>query len=416
MGDEVEAPQNIGPYILLEKVGSGAFATVYKALHSVTNITVALKVIAKKNLKNQNEFQLLQREVNLMKSMDHPFIASFYEVRTDDKNFYIAIEFVENGNLLDYVNNQRGLSEAQAKKIFYQLVSVLDYLHTEKHVAHRDLKAENVLLDRNFNIRLCDFGLSKAFSTDDPFLKTTCGSPAYVAPEVIKEKPYTSAADIWSAGVLLYAMVCATLPFNGDNITLMLQQIIRWNPPIPNSLSPELRALITRILIKEPRSRITINEIKGHPWLAEYEDSRLTSEDSGLLGSLKVMEVQALDTGVMSEMRIIGYDTGGLLQEVNSYQVTERTAAYKILKREKTIDEINAWQKSREMRCKQLQNTRLPMLYENAHSKSVDGRAQNGHNKNLFNKFEPGGKFRTIQTRVRKKVNEPKNPIILTPI
>jgi serine/threonine protein kinase len=201
--DIVQAPAQVGNYQILEVLGSGAFATVFRARHRVTMGVVALKAIPKRKLRTMQEFELLQREVNLMKIMDHPFIAGLFGVLDDEENFYLVIELVENGNLLDYINTNKGLTEQQASRIFAQLASVLDYLHHEKHVVHRDLKAEDVLLDANYNIRVVDFGLSRAFTKGNPFLQTTCGSPAYVSPEIIKEEPYTAAADVWSSGILL---------------------------------------------------------------------------------------------------------------------------------------------------------------------------------------------------------------------
>ena len=167
-----EVPPQIGQYVFIEEIGAGAFAVVYKAQDILTMVFVAIKVINKRLIRSKTEFDLLQREVNLIRTMDHPFIALFYEALEDEKNFYLVQELVENGNLLDYVNSHKGLSEEEAGHIFIQLISVLDYLHNIRHVAHRDLKAENVLLDRNYNVRLCDFGLSRAFTRDDPYLKT----------------------------------------------------------------------------------------------------------------------------------------------------------------------------------------------------------------------------------------------------
>lgn len=416
-----DTPQSVGSYVIIDTIGSGAFATVYRAQHRLTMCIVALKSIAKKKLRNQAEFQLLQREVNLMKGMDHPFIASFFEVLEDEKNFYLVIELVENGNLLDYINQNRGLSEQQARRIFYQLVTVLDYLHNEKRVVHRDLKAENVLLDRNYNIRLVDFGLSKAFTKNDPFLQTTCGSPAYVSPEIIREKPYTAAADIWSSGVLLYAMVVGTLPFNGDNISFMLQQILTVNPTIPNNLSPELRHMLMRLLVKDPASRIDIKEIKQHAWLAEFEDSRLMSEDFGLMSQLKVFNIQQLDSGVVSEMRILGYDTGGLVQELQVGQINPRTAAYKMLKRQRTIDEINNWQNARIQKCKQFQEEKLPLL-DSPMFKSTEGKKPEPITPKLNptpsqSAFKarpephPKHRFPAMPPRLRKRTNTNNEPV-----
>ena len=344
-GQAPEIPNQIGQYSILEILGSGAFATVYKAQHVLTMTPVAIKVIPKKNLRNKVEFELLQREVSLIKSMDHPFIAMFYEAVDDDKNFYLVQELVENGNLLDYINNCKGLSESQASHIFIQLISVLDYLHNVRHVVHRDLKAENVLLDRNNNIRLVDFGLSKAFTRDDPFLKTTCGSPAYVAPEIIREQPYTASADIWSAGILLYAMTVGQLPFNGENISYMLQQILLVNPRMPCHLTPPLRNLLERLLAKDPKSRVTISEIKNHPWIIEEPESCLFSSEASFEG-LKVVGSQP-DNGVISEMRILGFDTSGILQELSANQINSRTAVYKMLRRQRLMDELSQMNKDK---------------------------------------------------------------------
>lgn len=370
--EAAEAPRSVGPYVILGTLGSGAFATVYKAQHTITTTVVALKCIAKRKLRSQVEFELLQREVNLMKGMDHPFIASFFEVLDDEKNFYIAIELVENGNLLNYINDNHGLKEGDARRIFYQLVTVLEYLHFEKRVVHRDLKAENVLLDRHYNIRLVDFGLSKAFTKGDPFLLTTCGSPAYVSPEIIKEQPYTAAADVWSAGILLYAMVVGALPFNADSVPLMLQQICTVNPVIPNGLSADLRNLLRRLLVKDPKGRIRLNEIRTHPWLADFEDADLLSEDFGLIKSFRTMDVQQLDNVVVSEMRALGYDVNGLMQELRNVQINPRTAAYKMLQRQRIIDEINNWQKVRVERCRKLKEEKMTLGEHPAVAKSQD--------------------------------------------
>ncbi|OHS97673.1 CAMK family protein kinase [Tritrichomonas foetus] len=348
--DNNDVPQTVGQYLIIKILGSGAFATVYLAQHTITLAMVALKCIQKRKLKNQAEFELLQREINLFRAMDHPFISSFFEVLEDEKNFYIAMEMVENGSLLDLINNNKGLSESQARRVFIQLLTVMQYLHYEKHVVHRDLKAENVLLDRFYNVRLVDFGLSKAFSKNDPFLQTTCGSPAYVAPEIIKELPYTSDADIWSLGILLYAMVCGTLPFNGDNISLMLQQIISINPPVPNHLSPELKNLISKLLIKDPNARIKLPDILKHSWIVDYEDPKGLLDDLESIKNLSLVHSNEVDAGVMSEMRILGYDTAGIAQDLSQNTINQRTAAYKMLKRQKTIDEIKVWQEKRDQR------------------------------------------------------------------
>jgi serine/threonine protein kinase len=349
--DDEECPDQIGPYQVLEPLGSGAFATVYKARHRKTMCIVALKAIRKSNLHNMQEFELLEREVSVIKKMDHPFIASFFEILDDDRRFFLAIELVERGNLLDYINAKSGLNESQARRVFYQLITVLDYLHREKHVVHRDLKAENVLLDSHNNIRVVDFGLSRAFTKDNPFLQTTCGSPGYVAPEIIREEPYTAAADIWSAGILLYAMVVGTLPFDGDNLSSMLNAILTEHPVLPPHLSPEVRYLLRKLLTKDPAGRITIVQIMTHPWMAEYTDTKLMSDDHRSVNSLKIQDVSRLDSRVVDEMSSLGYDSSGLLRALHEGQVDERVAVYKMLRRKLLMDEINTWQTARVKRA-----------------------------------------------------------------
>ncbi|OHT08314.1 hypothetical protein TRFO_04930 [Tritrichomonas foetus] len=167
----------VGDYILERAIGSGTFASVLLGIHQVTKTKVAVKRISRQNFHDSDFEERFRREVDLIRKLDHPFIAEFYDVIQDDSNYYIIMELVENGNMLDYVNNNGELQENQARHYFCQLISVLEYLHEEKKIAHRDLKAENVLLDRHFNIRLIDFGLSNIFTDDDPFLKTACGSP-----------------------------------------------------------------------------------------------------------------------------------------------------------------------------------------------------------------------------------------------
>jgi serine/threonine protein kinase len=345
MGEEPqedEVPEYVGPYRVVEPLGSGGFATVYKAIHEQTRCVVALKAIRKSGLRTMEEFELIRREVSVMKGMDHPFIASFFELLDDDNCFYLVIELVENGDLLEYINANNGLGEPQARRIFFQLVTVLNYLHREKRVAHRDLKAENVLLDSNHNIRLVDFGLSKPFSKDNPFLQTCCGSPGYVSPEIIREQPYTAASDVWSLGILLWAMLQADLPFYSDNMPTMLNLILTSQPNIPAHLSPELRDLIQRLLVKDPTHRITIPQILDHPWLSEYADSAMNVGNT-----LKIQDVAELDARVVTAMQTLGVSTDGLLERLNDGEIGHGIAIYKMLRRELLVSEINQWQRSR---------------------------------------------------------------------
>jgi serine/threonine protein kinase len=347
----------VGPYRVLKVIGSGTFATVSKAVHTLTHCEVALKAIPKHILQSMHDFELLQREVNLMKTMDHPYIASFFEVIEDPLMFYLAIEFVPHGTLLDRINSTHGLDELSARRIFSQLAQVLDYLHSQKRIVHRDLKAENILFDARGDIRLVDFGFSKSFSKSNPYMQTTCGSPAYVAPEVIRKEPYTALTDVWSAGVVLYATVCGGLPFFGDNLNTLLQAILEETPPLPSDLSPELQSLIRRVLEKDPRERITLPEIWEHPWMIGAENL-----DQDAIARMKVHEVATLDEVVTSEMRALGYDVTGLQQEIRGMAINARTAAYKMIRRKRVMEAELAREPERVNNDGRMEKSALPSL------------------------------------------------------
>jgi serine/threonine protein kinase len=391
--DERRVGQVVGSYRILDRLGSGSFATVYRAEHKATGTEVALKAIPKSSISDLRSYELLQREINLMKSMDHPFVALFYEVVESDDDYFLVMELVDGGSLLTYINNQQSHSERTARRLFYQMVSVLDYLHNDRHIAHRDIKAENVLLDRNLNIRVVDFGLARAFTPSKPFLHTSCGSPAYIAPEVIQERPYTAAADIWSAGILLYGIVTGRLPFYDANIAVMLGNILKLDPEIPAGVSPMCRQLLIRCLAKDPRGRITLDEIRGHPWIAEYENPRLADDDADAIRRLHVMNVDALDPDVMSEMRVAGYDSGGLLMDVQAGKITGRTALYKMLRRMRSIDEIQQWQQQRAARAEAfVSERRIPMAERGALARSCESALQRRMRKGLLKKPGAGAK------------------------
>lgn len=171
-------PKEIGDYAIDKKVGSGTFGSVWQGYHKTTGTKVAIKVVSHNHFSNNENARRFLREVEYIKQLDHPLIAEFYELQEDDQNYYMIMEYVENGNLLEFVNANGELDESRARHYFCELVSVLEYLHDQMKIAHRDLKAENVLFDRHNNIRLIDFGLSNMFTDENPFLSTACGSPS----------------------------------------------------------------------------------------------------------------------------------------------------------------------------------------------------------------------------------------------
>jgi serine/threonine protein kinase len=361
MSHEVAPAQTIGPFTVLGRLGSGAYGVVYRAEHARIQTQVAIKAIPKRQVDTPNDIAILEREIDLLKSLDHPFIPTLYDVRQDDEHHYIVQELADGGDLLDYINARRGLSEAESRRIFCQLLQVLDYLHSVKHVAHRDIKAENVLLDRNTHIRLVDFGLSKTFSKVNPFLHTPCGSPAYVAPEIIRHETYSTAADIWSAGILLYAMTAGTLPFYNENTGIMLNDILTNPPPICLTMSQDLRDVLSLCLVKDPEQRGTLQQIRDSKWLADHQNPKLCKEDEVALASLRVCD---LDLGLLEEMQQLGFDVSKLRDDLKNEVVNEVTASYRMIRREQLIDQINIWQIQRAKRMGQLKSEQRIRLAE----------------------------------------------------
>jgi serine/threonine protein kinase len=334
--DLVPGESRIGNYLLVEQIGNGAFASVWLARHIATNLKVAVKVILKKSVETQEAKTRFNREIALLKQMSHPFISEFFEQLEDSTRYFLVIEFAENGNMLDFVNQKGQLTEPQARHYFSQLVSVLEYLHVEKLVAHRDLKAENVLLDRYDNIRVIDFGLSNEFSSANPQLKTTCGSPAYAAPEMIKGQPYTRAADIWSSGILLYSMVAGELPYDDDNIQRLLQKIVYTDVVYPGFMSPALIDLLRKMLSKNPETRITLDKIKEHHWFSQTEYSALTN----IQLTNPAAPESAIDKEIVDQMTALGIDCHPLHQQLLTGAFSELTAIYRQLLKERTTEKM----------------------------------------------------------------------------
>jgi serine/threonine protein kinase len=323
-----------------KQIGAGAFAGVWKAHHSVSKHDVAIKVITKESVESAGARTRLQREIALLKQMDHPFISELFQVIENESAYFLVMEFVENGNLLDYANQNGCLAEDQARRYFAQLVSVLQYLHKDKKVAHRDLKCENILLDRYNNIRVIDFGLSNVFTDLNPQLKTACGSPGYAAPEMVRGNSYTTAADIWSAGILLFAVVGGYLPFDDDNIHKLLQKIVFTEVRFPDFFTPQLTDLLKKMLTKDPARRITLDLVKAHPWFSRAEYTILLENENFEPRIRAVNADTAISREVIDEITALGIDCHELPSALLNGEFTELTALYRIVLRERAKEKM----------------------------------------------------------------------------
>ncbi|XP_039118346.1 CBL-interacting serine/threonine-protein kinase 21-like isoform X5 [Dioscorea cayenensis subsp. rotundata] len=267
----------VGKYCLGRMIGEGAFAKVKLAVDVHTNRQVAVKIIDKQTvIKNKIMYQI-KREISTMKLLNHPHIVRIYEVIATKTKIYLIMEYASGGQLTDRMC--KGLTEREARRYFQQLIDAVDYCHS-RGVYHRDLKPENLLLDSEGNLKVSDFGLS-TLKKPGALLSTACGSPSYVAPEVITKKNYKgAAADVWSCGVVLFELLAGHLPFEDGSLTNLYRKITRAEYTCPSWFTANQRKLIARILNPSPRRRATITEIIGHEWFqVDYELSAEIEEE-----------------------------------------------------------------------------------------------------------------------------------------
>ncbi|XP_010529929.1 PREDICTED: CBL-interacting serine/threonine-protein kinase 22-like [Tarenaya hassleriana] len=261
-----------GKYELGKLLGMGAFAKVYEAVDVRTGEGVAIKVVNKKRLK-EGLTAHVKREISVMRRLRHPHIVRLFEVLATKTKIYFVMELAKGGELFSRVSTNR-FTENLSRKYFFQLVSAVRYCHA-RGVFHRDLKPENLLLDENRDLKVSDFGLSamREQIQSDGMLHTLCGTPAYVAPELLLKKGYDGAkADIWSCGVVLFLLNAGYLPFSDPNIMGLYRKIQKARYKVPDWTSSDLHRLLRRLLEPDPDRRITVDEILKDPWFKKGID------------------------------------------------------------------------------------------------------------------------------------------------
>uniref|UniRef100_A0A8C6YSJ5 non-specific serine/threonine protein kinase n=1 Tax=Nothoprocta perdicaria TaxID=30464 RepID=A0A8C6YSJ5_NOTPE len=255
----LEAGRSIG------EGSTGVYCVLLFNLSFTLWLQVAIKIIDKSQLDAVN-LEKIYREVQIMKMLDHPHIIKLYQVMETKSMLYLVTEFAKNGEIFDYLASHGRLSESEARRKFWQILSAVEYCHGRK-IVHRDLKAENLLLDNNMNIKIADFGFGNFYKSGEP-LTTWCGSPPYAAPEVFEGQQYEGPQlDIWSMGVVLYVLVCGALPFDGPTLPILRQRVLEGRFRIPYFMSEECEHLIRRMLVLDPSKRLTIAQIKEHKWM-----------------------------------------------------------------------------------------------------------------------------------------------------
>uniref|UniRef100_A0A8C6UPF2 Si:ch211-255p10.4 n=1 Tax=Neogobius melanostomus TaxID=47308 RepID=A0A8C6UPF2_9GOBI len=264
-----QSAQYVGPYRLEKTLGKGQTGLVKLGVHCITSQKVAIKIVNREKL-SESVLMKVEREIAILKLIEHPHVLKLHDVYENNKYLYLVLEHVSGGELFDYLVKKGRLTPKEARKFFRQIISALDFCHSHS-ICHRDLKPENLLLDEKNNIRIADFGMA-SLQVGDSLLETSCGSPHYACPEVIRGEKYDGRrADVWSCGVILFALLVGALPFDHDNLRQLLEKVKSGVFHMPHFIPPDCQSLLKGMIEVNPDKRLSLEAIQKHPW---YQGSR----------------------------------------------------------------------------------------------------------------------------------------------
>lgn len=304
----------IGPWKLGRTLGTGSTGRVRLAKNINTGKLAAIKIVPKSNFKKLENPKYktvggklpygIEREIVIMKLISHSNIMGLYDVWENKNHLYLVLEYVEGGELFDYLIKRGRLQEFEAVSYFKQIINGISYLH-QYNICHRDLKPENLLLDFNKNIKIADFGMA-ALEMDSKLLETSCGSPHYASPEIVAGKNYHGApSDIWSCGIILFALLTGHLPFDDENIRKLLLKVQNGKFVMPPDLSWEAKDLISRMLKVNPDDRISVSDILCHPLLAKYPNNSQNKGVDYRNANIKAIDDSKIDKEIIKSLRVL---------------------------------------------------------------------------------------------------------------
>ncbi|KAL7138303.1 hypothetical protein ABFS83_10G153400 [Erythranthe nasuta] len=325
-------------YKIEKRLGIGTFGKVKLAVHALTGIKVAMKILDRRSI-NNCEAEKVRREINIMRRLSHPNVVRLFEVIETPSKVYVVMEYINSGELYYYLIEKGGrLDDDESRRLFQQIISGVEHCHRHL-VVHRDLKPENLIMDSENNVKIADFGLGN-ITRDGHFLKTCCGSPNYAAPELLSRKLYAGPeVDVWSCGVILYALLCGRLPFDDDNIPILYSKIKIGVYSIPNHLSENARDLISRILVVDPMKRISIPEIRTHPWFRKNLPPYIAMSS---LGGFSTRD-NKIDIDAVKKMVEMGFDVREVVGSVQNRLQNEATVTYSILQHGRSQRHVDAY-------------------------------------------------------------------------
>ena len=319
--------KKIGQYILGKSIGEGTFGKVKQGMHIHTGEKVAVKILEKDKIQDVADVERVAREIHILKIVRHPCVVQLYEIIETQKQLYLIMEFANGGELFDFIVEQQRVEEREACYYFQQIIAGVDYI-SKLGIVHRDLKPENLLLDHNRTIKLVDFGLSNTYKPGET-LKTACGSPCYAAPEMIAGKRYTGTnVDLWSCGVILFAMICGFLPFEDPNTSQLYKKILNAEYKIPSFVSKDGADILKGILETDADKRLTIEQIREHPWYKQHQETR---HNGIIVGSDQI----PVDDALLEEIKKFDYDLDYARKCIEANKHNDVTASYNLLLKSK---------------------------------------------------------------------------------
>ncbi|XP_061564189.1 LOW QUALITY PROTEIN: serine/threonine-protein kinase BRSK1-like [Cololabis saira] len=300
-----QSAQYVGPYRLEKTLGKGQTGLVKLGVHCITGQKVAIKIVNREKL-SESVLMKVEREIAILKLIEHPHVLKLHDVYENNKYLYLVLEHVSGGELFDYLVKKGRLTPKEARKFFRQIISALDFCHSHS-ICHRDLKPENLLLDEKNNIRIADFGMA-SLQVGDSLLETSCGSPHYACPEVIRGEKYDGRrADVWSCGVILFALLVGALPFDHDNLRQLLEKVKSGVFHMPHFIPPDCQSLLKGMIEVNPEKRLTLEAIQKHPWYIGGRNEPCPEQPPPRRVCVRrILSLTELDPDVLDSMHSLG--------------------------------------------------------------------------------------------------------------
>ena len=387
----------IGNYRIEKTLGEGTFGKVKLATHIPTSQQVAIKILEKDKIIDKDDLARISHEIAFLKKLRHPNIIKIYDILENANNYYIAMELCANGELFSLIVKSKRLPEKTAQQFYAQLLCGLEAIH-RRGIVHRDIKPENLLLKEDNTLAIIDFGLSNEYKKN-ALLKTPCGSPCYAAPEMILNHRYKGLdVDLWSSGIVLYAMVCGYLPFEDRDNEKLYRKILSGKFQIPEYLTHDCADLISKILTVNPKKRINFQDVKTHPWIKDaYADYVKTIDKNSFNQNLN-------DEIIDKMVKDFSFKKNEIIFNLNHNKHNNITATYELLAKKflnedkpKESDEVSL-------------NTATNSPHKNSIDDNNDNNNKNGNNKNNVNKNKNNLKNNNKSNK-SNKINNKSNKI-----